>query len=485
MENLTDKTSVKKTGFLKKVSKALKFADDFLIPQNIVSYLNRYIIGQNKAKMAVAIALRNRWRRQHVQGKLKEEIYPNNIILIGPTGVGKTEIARRLANLVRAPFVKVEASKFTEVGYVGRDVDSMIRDLMEIGVNMVKTEKTASLMPKAEASAEERILDLLLPPSAPAPKPVSTSINQTIKLPNLENQKSESMNETKEKLRKMLKAGKLDDRPVKIETSKPALPFIEVFSQVGAEELSMKIQDAFSDSFPKQTKNRKLTVKEAKRVLIQEEAQKLLDMDEITSEAKNRVENSGIVFLDEIDKIVGADAKAGPDVSREGVQRDLLPIVEGSNVLTKYGMIKTDHVLFIAAGAFHNAKPSDLIPELQGRFPIRVELNSLTQEDFIQILVKPENALIKQYVALLQTESVRLSFTDAAINKIAQIAALINDEMENIGARRLHTVMNALLEDILFKLPEPSITELTITDDYVDNRLKDIIKNKDLSRYIL
>jgi ATP-dependent HslUV protease ATP-binding subunit HslU len=484
-ENLTNKIPVKKSGPTQKSGRLLITGENFFTPQEIVNYLNRYIIGQDKSKKAVAIALRNRWRRQHVVGELKEEIYPNNIILIGPTGVGKTEIARRLANLVQAPFVKVEASKFTEVGYVGRDVDSMIRDLMEIGINMVKTEKTESLMPKAETLAEERILDLLLPPSAPVIKPDSTNLSQSIKSPGLEHQTSESMNETKEKLRKMLRAGKLDERTIKIETSKPALPFIEVFSQVGAEELSMKIQDAFSDSFPKQTKKRKLTVKEAKRILIQEEAQKLLDMDEIISEAKKRVEHSGIVFLDEIDKIVGSASKSGPDVSREGVQRDLLPIVEGSNVLTKYGMIKTDHILFIAAGAFHNAKPSDLIPELQGRFPIRVELNSLTREDFEQILAKPENALIKQYIALLQTESVKLLFTDTAINKIAEIAALINEQMENIGARRLHTVMNALLEDIMFKLPESSTRELTITDDYVESRLKNIIENKDLSRYIL
>lgn len=470
------------------MSKPIKLtnqADDFLTPKQIVAYLDRYIIGQKKAKMAVAIALRNRWRRQHVQGKLKEEIYPNNIILIGPTGVGKTEIARRLANLVQAPFVKVEASKFTEVGYVGRDVDSMIRDLMEIGVNMVKNEKTETLMPKAETLAEERMLDLLLPSTPPPPitKPVIRGSEETIKSDDSQNHNS--VNDTREKLRIMLKDGKLDERLIKIETSKPVLPFVEVFSQVGAEELSMKIQDAFSDSFPKQTKKRKLTVKEARRILIQEETQKLLDMDEIISEAKQRTENSGIVFLDEIDKIVGAESKSGPDVSREGVQRDLLPIVEGSNVLTKYGMIKTDHILFIAAGAFHNAKPSDLIPELQGRFPIRVELNSLTQEDFQKILSTPENALVKQYIALLKTESVELTFTDRAINKIAEIAAQVNEQMENIGARRLHTIMNALLEDILFQLPDSTVRTLDITDDYVENRLKDIIINKDLSRYIL
>ncbi|MEO0084115.1 MAG: ATP-dependent protease ATPase subunit HslU [candidate division WOR-3 bacterium] len=450
----------------------------FLTPREIVAYLDRFIVGQQKAKMAVAIALRNRWRRQQVKGKLKDEIYPNNLILIGPTGVGKTEIARRLANLVQAPFVKVEASKFTEVGYVGRDVDSMIRDLMEIGVNIVKSEKTKLVMPKAEQLAEERILDLLLP-----------SINdKTLKNNEVTaeiNAKGQSMAETKEKLRKMLKQGKLDNRIIKIETAKPFMPLIEIVGQGGGEEMSLKMQEIFTDVFPQKTKKRKVTVKEARRILVIEEAQKLIDMDEVISEAKERVENSGIVFLDEIDKIVGSKTTVGPDVSREGVQRDLLPIVEGSNVLTKYGMVKTDHILFIAAGAFHNAKPSDLIPELQGRFPIRVELDSLTKDDFYRILIEPENALTKQYIALLATESVNLSFTDDAICKIAEIAAQVNEMTENIGARRLHTVMSALLEDILFKLPDPDLKEITITADYVQDRLKHIIENKDLSRYIL
>lgn len=450
----------------------------FLTPREIVAYLDRFIVGQQKAKMAVAIALRNRWRRQQVKGKLKDEIYPNNLILIGPTGVGKTEIARRLANLVQAPFVKVEASKFTEVGYVGRDVDSMIRDLMEIGVNIVKSEKTKLVMPKAEQLAEERILDLLLP-----------SINEKSFKSNGDateiNTHKQSMAETKEKLRKMLKQGKLDNRIVKIETAKPFTPLIEIVGQSSGEEMSLKMQEIFADVFPQKTKKRKVTVKEAKRILVIEEAQKLIDMDEVISEAKERVENSGIVFLDEIDKIVGSKTTVGPDVSREGVQRDLLPIVEGSNVLTKYGMVKTDHILFIAAGAFHNAKPSDLIPELQGRFPIRVELDSLTKDDFYRILIEPENALTKQYIALLATESVNLSFTDDAIAKIAEIAAQVNETTENIGARRLHTVMSALLEDILFKLPDPNLKEITITADYVQDRLKHIIENKDLSRYIL
>jgi len=447
-------------------------SDTFPTPVEIVARLDRYIIGQSEAKKAVAIALRNRWRRQRVEGKIKEEIYPNNIVLIGPTGVGKTEIARRLAGLARAPFMKVEASRFTEVGYVGRDVESMVRDLVEISVNMVRHEKTRMVQEKAKQYAEERILDVLLPtPSKPSKDQSAVSITET--------------GSTRQKMRDMLHQGKLDERVVELEIShQTTTPLIEIFSQSGIEELSVALEEAFGSRIPKRKKKRKMPVKEAVKYLQNEEAEKLIDMDEVINEARQRAENSGIIFVDEIDKIAGSGATSGPDVSREGVQRDLLPIVEGSNVMTKYGMIKTNHILFIAAGAFHNKKPSDLIPELQGRFPIRVELSALTEDDFRRILVEPENSLIKQYVALLESDGIALEFSDGAIEAIAQIAAKVNDTTENIGARRLHTIMTKLLEDFLFSAPDMA-KKTSITRDYVDKKLGDIVRNVDVSRYIL
>jgi ATP-dependent HslUV protease ATP-binding subunit HslU len=439
-----------------------------LLPEQTVSELDRYIIGQNKAKRAVAIALRNRWRRQMVKGEIKDEIMPNNIIMIGPTGVGKTEIARRLAQLAQAPFIKVEASKFTEVGYVGRDVDSMVRDLTDIAVNMVKAEKQESVREKAQMLAEERVLDLLLP----TPKtrtPVDT----------------ESVTRTRDKLRKMLKQGRLHDRVLEVEVRRQTAPFFEIITPAGVEELNMQVQDMLGGMLPRKTKQRKLTVQEAMKVLSQEEAERLVDMDEVTREAIHRVENSGIVFLDEIDKIASVEKTQGPDVSRGGVQRDLLPIIEGSSVMTKYGMVRTDHILFIAAGAFHSAKPSDLIPELQGRFPIRVSLDPLTREDFKRILVEPENALVKQYTALLETEGIKLTFDSAAIDEIAEFAGLVNERTEDIGARRLHTIMTTLLEDTLYTAPNTAQTRVRITDRTVKKKLSQILEDEDLSRYIL
>lgn len=448
-----------------------------LTPRQIVSELDKYIIGQDKAKKMVAIALRNRWRRQAVPDELRQEIMPNNIILIGPTGVGKTEIARRLANLAGAPFVKVEASKFTEVGYVGRDVESMIRDLVELSVQMVRKEKAETVQGKAEELAEERIIELLLP------RPRRTRSTDAATEDSIVEEKYQR---TMEKLRQQLHDGLLDTRTVDIEIPSNRFPVVEIFTPQGMEELGVNFQEMFSGMMPKKKKIRKLTISEAKRYLIQEEAAKLVDMDEVVVEAMERVENSGIVFIDEIDKIAGPEGQStGPDVSREGVQRDILPIVEGSNVSTKYGMVKTDHILFIAAGAFHSSKPSDLIPELQGRFPIRVELDSLNEKDFVRILKEPKNALLKQYIALMETEGVSISFDAAAIDEIARLAAQVNEATENIGARRLHTLMSNLLEDIMFNVPDEKTAKVKITKAKVQATLKEIIEDEDLRKYIL
>lgn len=437
-------------------------------PREIVSELDKYIIGQKDAKRSVAIALRNRWRRQQIPEPLRDEIAPKNIIMIGPTGVGKTEIARRLARLAQAPFLKIEASKFTEVGYVGRDVESMVRDLTDQAVNMVKAEETKKVEQKAEELAEERLLDLLLPSSKKA-----------------SSKEGEDSRETREKLRRLLKSGKLNEKYVDVEVVDRHLPMVEIFAASGMEEMDINLKEMFGSLFPKKKKQRKVKVPEALQILSQEEAQKLIDMDAVIKQAIERVEQSGIIFLDEIDKIAGRETTYGPDVSREGVQRDLLPIVEGTTVSTKYGVVKTDHILFIAAGAFHVSKPSDLIPELQGRFPIRVELDSLKKEDLIRILTEPENALIKQYTALMETESVKLQFERDAIEEIAQMAALINERTENIGARRLYTIMEKLLDEISFDAPELSGKMMVIDAKYVKEKLKGFVEDEDLSRFIL
>jgi len=450
---------------------------DNLTPRKIVEELDKYIIGQHNAKKAVAIAMRNRWRRQKVSDDLKDEILPKNILMIGPTGVGKTEIARRLARLAQAPFVKVEASKFTEVGYVGRDVESMIRDLMNLALNMVKSEQVEIVQEKASALAEEKVLDLLLP--SPRSRNDQSS-EKTIEPSDLEQRHEE----TREKLRDRLKEGKLDDRYVDLEVREKVVPF-GVVSNVGMDDLEINLKDMLGNFLPEKSKRKKVKVPEALRIISQEEAGKLIDMDKVVKEAIERTEQNGIIFIDEIDKIASKGSSQGPDVSREGVQRDLLPIVEGSTVSTKHGTVKTDHILFLTAGAFSVSKPSDLIPELQGRFPIRAELDSLGKDEFLRILQEPRNALIKQYVALIETEGVKLTFTDDAIEEIASTAAIVNEKTENIGARRLHTILEKVIEDISFDASEREDGDLTIDASYVKEKLDSIASDEDLSRYIL
>ena len=451
---------------------------DELTPREIVAELDKYVIGQHEAKRAVAIALRNRMRRQKLSPELAEEIMPKNIIMIGPTGVGKTEIARRLAKLANSPFMKVEASKFTEVGYVGRDVESMIRDLVEVGIDMVREEKLEDVQDKAELNAEERLLDALLPVS---PQPVVAD-NQ-IQLSGMTS--GESQHRTREKLRQQLREGKLDEKIVEIDVRERSMPSFEIISNQGIEEMDINLKDMLPNLFGQRSKKRKMKVSEAFEYLIAEEEQRLIDMDQVTRIAVDRVEQSGIVFLDEIDKIAGREGGHGPDVSREGVQRDILPIVEGTTVNTRYGMVRTDHILFIAAGAFHVSKPSDLIPELQGRFPIRVELKSLTMEDFIRILTEPKSSLVKQYTALLETEGLKLEFTKDALDEIANFAFKVNENTENIGARRLHTIMEKALDEISYSASEIKEKNVVVDAEYVRKMLADIVKDQDLSRYIL
>jgi len=447
---------------------------EYKTPREIVTYLDKYIIGQERAKKSVAIALRNRWRRQAAPDEMRREILPNNILMIGPTGVGKTEIARRLAEMAGAPFLKVEASKFTEVGYVGRDVESMVRDLVDLAVNMVKRECSSKVQSKAAEHTTERLLDLLLPLPRKKFPPEADGSAEEIK----------PDTGTRDKLRAKLLAGKLDDKTVELELPEDNFPVVEIFSPMGMEELGINFQEMFSGLIPKKTKRRKLTIADARRIIQGEEVSKLVNMDEVVAKALERAGESGIIFIDEIDKVAGEKSKVGPDVSREGVQRDILPIVEGSAVMTKYGMVTTDHVLFIAAGAFHSSSPSDLIPELQGRLPIRVELDSLTADDFVRILDEPKNALVKQYAALMESEGVRLEFTKPALKRIAEIAEEVNNKTENIGARRLHTVMTTLLEEIMFEAPGKK-KHVRITPQMVNKQLAEIIEDEDLSRYIL
>ena len=454
-----------------------------LRPSEVVIELDKYIIGQGKAKRSVAVALRNRWRRQQVPEDLRDEIAPKNIILIGPTGVGKTEIARRLSLLTDSPFSKVEASKFTEVGYVGRDVESMVRDLLELTINSLKSKEQEAVQEKAQQAAEERMLDLLLPKSGGPPTPRNENLKEVQF--ELVTAASEETSSTREKLRDMLRHGKLDNRYVDLDVADRSMPIVEIFSNVGMEEMGINFKDMLGGMFPKATKRRKVKVPEAMEIMAQEEAQSLVDMDKVVKQAIDKVEQSGIIFLDEIDKISGRNSSHGPDVSREGVQRDLLPIVEGSTVTTKYGPVKTDHILFIASGAFHTVKPSDLIPELQGRFPIRVELQALGKKEFMRILTEPKNALLLQYTALLKTEGIEVIFKEDAVAAIAAIAEEVNNRTENIGARRLHTVMERLLEDILFDAPDMKKKRMVIDEDYVEVKLKDIKEDEDLSRYIL
>jgi ATP-dependent HslUV protease ATP-binding subunit HslU len=451
---------------------------DNLTPRKIVEELDKYIIGQDKAKKAVAIALRNRWRRQMLSDEMKDEILPKNILMIGPTGVGKTEIARRLAKLAEAPFIKVEASKFTEVGYVGRDVESMIRDLVGLSMNMVKTEHMEKFNEKAKAMAEDRVLSLLLPPPRSQRKMSLSSPDEAVE------ENKDNYSETREKLRARLREGKLDERYIDLEVREKVVPF-GVVSNIGMDDLEMNLKEMLGNFLPDKPKRKKVKVPEALSIIQQEEANKLIDMDRVTKEAIERAEQNGIIFIDEIDKIATRGSAHGPDVSREGVQRDLLPIVEGSTISTKHGTVKTDHILFIAAGAFSMAKPSDLVPELQGRFPIRAELDALGKEEFLRILQEPKNALLKQYTALIETEGVKIDFADDAISELASTAAMVNEKTENIGARRLHTILEKLLEDISFDAPEGNCPDQTIDAAYVNEKLRDIVTSEDLSRYIL